>query len=177
MEIAMRGFPIVLLVFAVTAIAEEAAAPACSENSTYKALDFWVGEWDVYVGEELAGVNRIEKILSGCAVMEHWRGVGGGEGKSLFFVTTDDHWKQVWVTEWATRPGGVKEKTWKDMDVPDQVRFQGTISLPGGRNYLDRTTLTRLPSGDVRQVIETSTDGGTTWETGFDALYRRSDGS
>ena len=171
----MRRFPIFLLALAAPALGEEATVPACDDDQTYHALDFWVGEWDVYVGEELAGSNRIEKILSGCAVLEHWHGAGGSEGKSLFFVTGEGRWKQVWVTEWATRPGGVKEKVWQQLDQPDQVRFQGRITLPDGRSYLDRTTLTRLPSGDVRQVIETSGDEGATWEAGFDALYRRRD--
>jgi hypothetical protein len=38
---------------------------------------------------------------------------------------------------------------------------------------LDRTTLTPLADGRVRQVIERSSDGGTTWTTGFDAMYVR----
>ena len=88
-------------------------------------------------------------------------------------MTGDGTWKQVWVTEWATRPGGVKEKTFEVMDSPNVVRFQGRIALPDGGSYLDRTTLTRLPSGDVRQVIETSTDEGQSWTAGFDAIYRR----
>jgi hypothetical protein len=117
--------------------------------------------------------THIEKVLSGCAVMEHWHGAGGSEGKSLFFVTGEGRWKQVWATEWATRPGGVKEKDWQELDEPGQARFQGRIMLPDGRSYLDRTTLIRLPSGDVRQVIEHSTDDGVTWESGFDATYRR----
>jgi hypothetical protein len=36
---------------------------------------------------------------------------------------------------------------------------------------LDRTTLTPLSDGRVRQVIEISRDHGTTWQTGFDAYY------
>jgi hypothetical protein len=168
----MRGIPLVLLLFVSPAFAEKETPPGCDEVGTYGALDFWVGEWNVYVGDERVGSNRIEKILGGCAVLEHWRGAGGGEGKSLFFVAGDGSWKQVWVTEWATRPGGVKEKTFQAMDSPGEVRFQGRIVRPDGSSYLDRTTLTRLPSGNVRQVIETSTDEGKSWTAGFDAVYR-----
>lgn len=171
----MRRLSLLLLLFAVQALAEDDPPAQCGELDIYHTLDFWVGEWDVYVGDELVGSNRIEKILSDCAVLEHWRGEGGGEGKSLFFVTNDGTWKQVWVTEWATRPGGVKEKTFQAMDTPGTVRFQGRIPLPDGGSYLDRTTLTRLASGEVRQVIETSTDEGRTWTAGFDAVYRRRD--
>jgi hypothetical protein len=52
------------------------------------------------------------------------------------------------------------------------VRFQGAIPLPGGGQYLDRTTLTPLEDGAVRQVIEVSRDGES-WRTVFDAVYVR----
>ena len=169
----MHKVSLFLLLFALQALAQDDSPAQCGELDIYNVLDFWVGEWDVYADDKRVGRNRIEKILSGCAVLEHWRGEGGGEGKSLFFVTGDGTWKQVWVTEWATRPGGVKEKTLQTMDTAGTVRFQGLILLPGGSRYLDRTTLTRLASGEVRQVIETSNDEGRTWTIGFDAIYRR----
>ncbi|MDH3495391.1 MAG: hypothetical protein OER21_01325 [Gemmatimonadota bacterium] len=54
------------------------------------------------------------------------------------------------------------------------LRFQGETPRTDGPSCLDRTTLTRLPGGGLRQVIETSTDGGTTWQITFDAEYRGS---
>ncbi len=169
----MRKFLIIIALLAAQAIAEDGGGISCAEIEAYDQLDFWIGEWNVYSDDKLVGTNRIEKILSGCAVLEHWHGMGGGEGKSLFFVIGDETWKQVWVTEWAMRPGGVKEKTQQRIDDADKIRFQGSIKLPDGSSYLDRTTLSRLPSGEVRQVIETSTDEGQTWTSGFDAIYRR----
>ena len=160
---------------------------SCEDTPGFHKLDFWVGEWDVFSGEDYSqkvGTNRIEKILDGCAVMEHWTDSGGGEGKSLFFYTlATDTWKQVWVTPNATRPGGVKEKTLVEIpsseESPDSdpraSRFQGEITRPNGSTYLDRTTLTPMRGdgneGKVRQVIEISTDGGENWRTTFDAVY------
>ena len=171
----MRTLLIFFTLFAVQAVAQAEDGTSCAEAAAFDLLDFWLGEWEVYSDDEQVGTNRIEKILSGCAVLEHWRGTGGGEGKSLFFVAGDRAWKQVWVTQWATRPGGVKEKTQQQIDDANKVRFQGRITLPDGGSYLDRTTLSKLPSGEVRQVIETSRDEGKTWERGFDAIYRRKD--
>jgi hypothetical protein len=54
------------------------------------------------------------------------------------------------------------------------VRFQGEVRGTSGPTILDRTTLSPLSGGEVRQLIEISRDGGTTWESGFDARYRRS---
>jgi hypothetical protein len=159
------------------ALAPDLAAqqPArCDAVEGFHRLDFWVGKWDVKVNGALAGTNTIEKILDGCAILEHWRSTTGQEGKSLFFFEhATDTWKQVWVTQTATAPGGVKEKTML-APLPDgAVRFQGRIALAGGGHYLDRTTLSPLPDGRVRQVIETSRDDGATWRIQFDAIYER----
>ena len=69
--------------------------------------------------------------------------------------------------------GGAMEKTLRAMESPDEIRFQGRIVLPAGGNDLDRTTLSLLASGDVRRVIETSTEKGQSRAAGFDAIYRR----
>lgn len=171
-------FPAVLLAGLLLAVGAGPAAtqqpepPACADLPGFSRLDFWLGEWDVRVGDEQVGENTIEKVLDGCAVTELWRSAGGGEGRSLFYYTpATDTWRQVWVTEQATAPGGVKEKTLIERYDGGGVRFQGGIALPDGRTYLDRTTLTPLDGGRVRQHIEVSTDAGKTWRTTFDAVY------
>jgi hypothetical protein len=152
--------------------AQDAPPPACGDSARYQELDFWVGEWDVYVGDRRVGHNRIEKILDGCAIMEHWTARDGGAGKSLFFVDYNGHWVQVWVTQWARTPGGVKEKLMVS-DAPEgTVRFQGVIRHPEAGEWLDRTTLTPNEDGSVRQLIEVSEDNGETWNPTFDAIYR-----
>lgn len=145
---------------------------SCELNEPYEMLDFWLGEWHVYVAGNLVGNNKIEKTLKGCAVLEHWQSVDGGRGLSLFYVDGQDQWKQVWVTEYGTMPGGVKEKTHQPLADPHQVRFQGRIYAEDDQTYLDRTTLTNLGNGNIRQVIEVSMDEGASWKAVFDAEYR-----
>lgn len=168
----MKNRLLLALTIAIPAAAAGDAPKNCADLDHYALLDFWLGEWTVYADNEQVGTNHIEKVLGGCAVMEHWTGAGGGEGKSLFYVV-GDQWKQVWVTEWATRTGGVKEKFHQSIDGRDAVRFQGRIMAPDGSSYLDRTTLTPLQDGSVRQHIEVSSDEGETWESVFDAIYRK----
>jgi hypothetical protein len=120
------------------------------------------------------GTNRIVKVQAGCAIEEHWTGAGGSRGQSLFYyLPATQQWKQVWVTENAPRPGGIKEKSLVTEFEDGGIRFQGVIALPSGGSYLDRTTLTPLPDGSVRQLIEVSGDDGATWRSTFDAVYRR----
>ena len=53
----------------------------------------------------------------------------------------------------------------------------GCEQLADGSSYLDRTTLSPLAGGEVRQHIEVSTDRGESWRTTFDAVYRRVSGA
>ena len=156
-----------------TALPAQAGA-GCQADSTYGVLDFWLGQWDVYEGDTLVGTNRVTRVLRGCAVLEEWRDAEGGEGRSLFYVEPGTgRWKQVWVTDDARRVGGTKEKHLVARLPDGGVRFQGELPLPDGRLVLDRTTLTPIRAGEVRQLIEISRDGGTTWHAGFDARYRK----
>jgi hypothetical protein len=156
---------------ALSLLAAGAAAAAespCRSDAGYAALDFWLGDWEVYVGERLDGTNHIEKVLGGCAVVENWKDADGSEGRSLFFYNRHSGaWKQVWIDEVGT----LKEKARMADPAPGAVRFQGEVQARDGTTLLDRTTLTRLDGGRVRQVIEVSRDHGATWRTGFDAVY------
>jgi hypothetical protein len=154
------------------AITAPSTVSSCDSNPAYHKLDFWVGRWDVFNNGDGSkdGTNIIEKILQGCAIIENWHEVTGGEGKSLFYYQpVAKQWRQVWVTD----SGPMKEKKLIEELKDGAVRFQGEIPHRDGSSHLDRTTLTPLPGDRVRQVIETSADGGKTWKTGYDAEYRR----
>ncbi|MDN5204839.1 hypothetical protein QQ008_25840 [Fulvivirgaceae bacterium BMA10] len=162
------------LIFSLGTSLAQSNSHACSEDEFYQKLDFWVGEWKVYdTSGKLVGNNKIEKILNGCAVMEHWTSVGGSEGKSLFYVDNNTrNWKQVWVTQGAKTVGGQKEKTMIKAFVNGGLRFQGEL-LAGDKTFLDRTTLTPNHDGSVRQLIEISRDAGKTWSKSFEGIYRK----
>jgi hypothetical protein len=155
--------------------ASSSAFPAhpCETDIDYSKLNFWVGTWDVYDNQDgtLNGTDVVEKILHGCAIVENWREAdGSGEGKSLFYYQkATRQWKQVWVTD----AGPIKEKRLVEEMKDGGVRFQGEIAHRDGTSHLDRTTLTPLSEGRVHQLIQISRDAGKTWETEFDADYRR----
>lgn len=162
-----------ILLTAHAAAQAQAPAASCGSLPAFARLDFWVGEWDVFVGTQKVGENSIVKVEGGCAITEAWTAEGGGTGRSLFYVGPEDlRWRQVWVTAGALAPGGVKEK--REVDFKGAgIRFQGTVADTARRTWLDRTTLSPNADGSVRQHIEISTDNGTTWRTTFDAVYRK----
>jgi hypothetical protein len=162
------------LIFAALALAL-AAEPPCRAAPQGKALDFWLGEWTVtsHDGASPYGENSITLAADGCAIFEHWRGATGGEGYSLFaFDARAGAWEQTWVTTDTSKAGGLKRKR----TVPsaaDIVVFEGEVVSDAGASYLDRTTLTPLDDGRIRQLIEISVDGGASWRKVFDGYYVR----
>lgn len=171
----MKYSRLLLVVTLLSQITTFAQSP-CSQNTLYNQLDFWVGEWNVYdQNNQLVGTNTIEKILKDCAIMEHWTGGTGNQGKSLFYVDNNTtSWKQVWVTENSPQPWGQKEKSLIRSIADSLVVFQGSYQMNGSKT-IDRTTLTKIDKDNVRQVIQVSQDGGSNWRTTFDAIYKRKD--
>ncbi len=172
----MPRVPCWLFCLAACVVAPTARGQTASpcDAPAYHLLDFWIGDWEVTAGGKIDGHDRVTRQLSGCAVHEEWSDAGGGHGFSLFYYQPSvDKWRQVWVTDHANQPGGLKEKELILRLDDGGVRFQGTIMLPQGKAVLDRTTLTPLAGGDVHQVIELSRDQGATWQAVYDARYRR----
>lgn len=174
MTVSSKAWRMLAVTVAVVHIASPGSALAqgsCAGDEEFALLDFWVGEWEVRMGNRKVGANRIEKIVGGCALLENWTDTRGGEGKSLFYrVPSEDAWKQVWVTPSPKTSGGVKEKALVEVLDDGGTVFRGTITIDG-IPVLDQTTLTPLPDGTVRQVIEHSRDGGSTWRRMFEAIY------
>lgn len=150
------------------ASAQEPRRPSC-DQAEYRQFDFWLGEWDVLNPEgHKAGTNRIERMLNGCALLENWTSSRGGTGKSLnFYNPASKHWEQAWVADngWIAKYEGEYQD--------GAMRFEGESVQRDGSSVRSRMTVTPLEDGRVRQLIEQSKDGGTTWSVGFDGTYVR----
>ena len=150
---------------ALLALALGGGPPRC-DTPEFRQFDFWVGEWDVTSGGQPAGRNRITLEEDGCLVHEHWTGARGGTGQSLnFYDRADGRWHQVWVSNSGnilSLTGGV---------AGGALVLQGE-RVEGGRTVRNRISFRANADGTVRQLWETSADGGATWSTSFDGLYR-----
>lgn len=141
--------------------------PGCT-TAQQRQFDFWIGDWDVTVGGQPAGRNRIERILEGCALLENWTGAGGMSGKSLnFYDAQRGQWHQTWIDD---RGGSLGlDGTFAD----GKMVLNGSKKNPAsGKTTFNRITWTPLPSNQVRQLWETSSDGKS-WTVAFDGLYSR----
>jgi hypothetical protein len=142
--------------------------PPCSEPE-YRQFDFWVGDWDVWTPKgNLAGTNRIDRILGGCVLQENWKGARGLTGYSFnTYDPGDQKWHQTWVDDQGTLL--LLSGEFKDGKM---VLSGATPARGTAKAALQRITWSPLPDGSVRQLWESSEDGGKTWTVAFDGNYR-----
>ncbi len=148
-----------------------ASAPVAApcEASPYHQFDFWVGEWDVKTPDgHPAGTNSITVELKGCVLHEHWSGVRGMKGESFnTWSPTRRTWHQTWVDD-----GGGFLLLDGNLDGNAMV-LQGERREPNGTTTIQRIRYEPRPPTGLRQLWETSSDGGATWTTVFDGIYTR----
>jgi tetratricopeptide (TPR) repeat protein len=137
----------------------------CMFSEGYRQFDFWLGEWDVFVGGQRVGYNNVKSLQGGCIVEENWEGGLGENGQSFnFYNPVTKKWHQSYM---SNRAGNwMMDGEYKD----GALRFEGHIYSPKG-DVLVRMTFFNLEPGKVRQTAETSSDGGKTWTNIWDAMY------
>ena len=160
--------PLLILFFgAAPPMPAQTPAPVPSEC---RQFDFWVGEWEVtdqQTGKK-AGENSITLAHGNRVLLESWRSASPFTGSSVnAYDATTKRWHQCWMDS----SGSVLD-LYGGLDDGRMVLAGETAPAPGIRQ-LERITWTPNPDGTVRQHWEQSTDGGKTWQTAFDGLYRR----
>jgi hypothetical protein len=151
--------------------ASPAARPPACTSAQDRQFDFWLGDWTVTdngTGKP-AGTNRITRELRGCVLQEHWSGSEGGHGTSFNHY---DAARKLWHQTWVDDSGGI---LYLDGGLRDGAMvLSGTRPGRKGGTVTDRIVWTRRPDGSVRQWWRVSRNGGKTWSTAFDGIYRRS---
>lgn len=133
----------------------------CLYDDRYRALDFWVGDWDVYdqYGHRI-GSDRIEASHQGCMVQENWSGLhNGGEGYSASFYDPNT---QTWRQNWVGDNGQVSMMIGEVRS--DGIHFLSESVNAKGEPVTNSMILSSSENGPV-QTFRTSSDGGKTWTT------------
>jgi hypothetical protein len=138
--------------------------PAC-RTAEHRQFDFWLGEWDVKdPAGKVLGTNRISLVLGGCVLHEAWTSPGmSGNSYNIYFAP-EKRWHQTWVDD----RGNLLELDggWKDGKMVLAGEGPGN---QGGR-VKHRIIWSKLDQG-LRQLWESSADGGSTWTVAFDGTY------
>ncbi len=138
-------------------------------STAHDEFDFWLGDWEVYQTEAdtLVGRNSITKTLNGCVVEEHWKSLGGFEGKSF---NTYDTVQKTWHQTWVDVGGNTFQFSGKLVEGNMVMTGKGTT---GGKTYAFEMTYYPQENGDVRQVWKANEEGKTEWATWFDGMYKK----
>ena len=165
----MRWLALLTLAVCPTLVHAESApakppADACPAKESHQ-FDFWIGHWNVIdPAGKVAGHNRIEAIVGGCALSENWDGAAGNRGKSY---NAYDARTKTWQQFWVDAHGGV-------LHLSGGLEGRSMVlrsTQPG--THVDRITWTPNDDGTVRQLWESSDDAGKTWKNEFDGRYER----
>lgn len=145
----------------------------CMGNAQARQFDFWIGEWDAFVNgtNNLAGHSKIERVSGGCMILENWTSAGTSySGKSMNFVDpVSQKWKQVWVGS-----NGINASEFINGEYRDgAMRFECDGTTAQGAKALVHFYFFNQGPDQVRQFHETSVDGGKTWVTTYDFIYKR----
>src|SRR5690348_12521382 len=147
-----------------------AAAPSghCAAP-VYRQFDFFAGDWDTYdlaVPGKIVARNAVKVILDGCVIHEDYRQDDGLHGESYsLYDAARKVWHQSWVTnrgELLLMDGGMRG---------DRMVFKGVERKAGKPDALVHAAWYRQGDG-VRETAERSLDGGKTWRTEFDILFK-----
>jgi hypothetical protein len=150
--------------------ASAAPAPAVRDCSAaeHRRLDFKVGEFDVTGMEGAkAGVSRVESVLGGCMLVEHWQGAISGFGQAFFYYDREGRrWHTTFVNDdgYALVMSGVFEG--------DTLVVRGTGNVHGFDGE-HRMAWSPSPDGGVKQLWEHSPAAGGGWKTIHIGHYAR----
>jgi tetratricopeptide (TPR) repeat protein len=146
----------------------------CAYTPEFRALDFWVGEWDVVNAGAPPGApsarSRIERVEDECVIQEVYTTSVGYSGRSLnIFDRESKRWQQFYVDN----KGGLHHYVGEARDGQLVYLADSVVLGPPGTPAV-KVRMTFSPKGEeVRQLMEQSSDGGKTWTVAFDGTYRR----
>ena len=134
----------------------------------HRQFDFWLGDWDVFETDSVtkAAHVRVEHALDGCAVRELYEDGTGMKGESL---SAYDAARKTWHQTWMTNHGQILMI--EGVMQGDAMVLSGTYRDANGKQALARGTWKPVSNG-VRETAVTSTDGGRTWNSWFDLIFR-----
>ncbi|HVS92572.1 MAG TPA: tetratricopeptide repeat protein [Mucilaginibacter sp.] len=148
----------------------------CILDSRYQKLNFFVGIWDVYIGNKFDQKVAVDTVTYGpgnCAVFENFKWTGGGnyKGRSMiFFDISTLRYRMCW----AGSSGDIRNFE-EISSENNKMILQAVTNSNHGEVVHRRMTITYNPADNsVHQFIENSFDFGKTWVTDFDAMFRSS---
>jgi tetratricopeptide (TPR) repeat protein len=150
-------------------------ATPCLYDDRYKKLDFFIGIWDVYIGDNYAdkvAVDTVTKFYGGCSIDEKFKWLGSDYvGESISFY---DNTAQRFRMCWAGKSGDIRNFE-EIYSSKDSIQFLAITVSDSKKELMHRKmTISYNPANEtLHEHIENSYDLGKTWEPDFDALFKK----
>lgn len=140
-----------------------------AQSNHERDFDFWIGEWVVYQNgtDKIAGYSRIETILDGKAIQEHYSTASGNyRGTSLNkYNAAESRWEQYWIDNSGLTlhiSGGLQDGK---MMLSNSQSVNGVVTE-------NRISWTPQEDGSVRQLWEQKQINQVDWQVAFDGIYK-----
>jgi len=145
---------------------DDKKAIPCKYDEKYKRLDFWLGEWDVFVKDKQTATSSITKSEGGCTLHEDYRTLNGFYGRSMnYFDPKDEKYTQIWIDKFNSIT------IFKELEARKGYLKMQADDGKGTLTNMDYTLDTE--TGNVTQTMESSKDKGKTWKQTFVGVYKK----
>ena len=169
MPLVRSFFILALIAFGASSFSQTTQCKCCDQN--HKQFNFWMGEWKVYdPSGKFLGENSIQVMQDSCLLQENWTSATSGyRGTSYnFYNQKTKKWQQLWIDNQGSHLELEGEFSNDKMTLQSKEIVNAT-----GQKQVDRITWTCSNDGQVRQIWDRSLNGGTSWETVFDGIYKK----
>ena len=157
----------------------EGNSSLCNTDKNYTKMDFFVGNWEVYLKDNNGEYNQKValdsnyKVTGGCAILENFKWTGGGNftGKSFCFF---DAASQQFVMNWSGSSADIR--IFKEIaSGPNWMDLLAVTVSPNIRYLVHRRMKMKYdPEKEtLHQLIENSYDLGKSWEVEWDAVFKK----
>ena len=152
-----------------TAAAQSAGKIAASDESSCTDMDFLLGEWEAVRDGKVIANTKFEVGASHCSILQTWTPPSGVQGRSvaalIAYSNADKSWE--YLAAWSN---GMRQRWENGVLKGNELRFDRVDSV---KKTLEHFSFFNLPNGDSKEFSEGSADGGKTWTTHYDVIFRR----
>ena len=152
---------------------EQSSTPATCDTPQHHQLDFWVGDWKVYDGEDLVAIDHVQKHTEGCIIQQNltfltdmYRRPGVKYRLSGMSINRFDG--ERWVQMWA-------DNQWGTILMYGTIAADGSLVLTSvvpSRNRDIKDVWEKRPDGSLRNLHYVATAGSGRWQKYGDLIYR-----
>jgi hypothetical protein len=143
----------------------QAGRPASrADAGPVRDFDFWLGEWDVSWGDGETGTSSVYSDFDDRVIVESFDSRPSSEVQGMSLSTFDEAagvWRQAWVDSRGT------------FTVVSGSRTGDVMELRTETGPLRRARWHDVTADSFTWTLERSSDGGASWETVRQLLYKR----